>query len=272
MKVYRTHDNFYLKTNLYKKPKKIHEFAYNLIKKTYIKNNTIVDFGCAAGEFAYFLKKKIKTKIYGCDNHDSLLKKARKKVKNIFFFKKDISKYSHKNISDISVCVGVIQIFDDFAKIISSLIYSTKKSKRKMGGGVTGRNRENKGGVIILHFLSNNYDLDVLVKYSNSVIMNKVPARYSGKTNGDIKKKYFYKKRIFQNGWNILSKSTIASYLKENHHVKSFYFKDFLIKNTIKKNKKDFVRSWTINIDKQKKTINGIGIVQNHCFVVIKLY
>jgi hypothetical protein len=58
MKIIRTHDKLYLKENRYKKPKEIFKFIYNLIKKSNHNKNkkVITDFGCAAGEFLFFLK------------------------------------------------------------------------------------------------------------------------------------------------------------------------------------------------------------------------
>jgi trans-aconitate methyltransferase len=131
MKIIRTHDEFYLKENRYEQTKDQFIFLNNLIKKyLYSKNSKIIiaDYGCAAGELVFYLEKKYKKyKIFGCDINKALLDKAKRKVKNVSFFKKDIRKKSHKNFSDLSISIGVISIFDDFSKIISNLIYSTKK-------------------------------------------------------------------------------------------------------------------------------------------------
>jgi SAM-dependent methyltransferase len=247
----RTHDKLYLKENRYEKTKEIFIFLNNVIKKylQFKNSNTIItDYGCAAGELAFFLKKKYKKKykIFGCDINKALLNKAKRKVKNVFFFKKDITKKTYKNFSDLSISIGTMSIFDDFSKIISNLIYSTKKK-----------------GVLFLHFLSNDYDVDIIVKYANSVTPGKLTNQY--------KKKYLHTNRTWESGWNVFSKSTIANFLKTNPRVKSFYFKDFSIKCNLKKNKQDSLRSWTTNIDGKKKIINSLGIVQNHTFVIINL-
>lgn len=241
IKIIRTHDKLYLKENRYENTKEIFIFLNNLIKKhLQFKNSkaVIVDYGCAAGELVWYLEKKYKKKykIFGCDNNKALLDKAKRKIKNVFFFKKDITKKTHKNFSDLSITIGTMSIFDDFSKIISNLIYSTKKE-----------------GVLALHFLSNDYDVDINVKYANSVTL--------GKFANQHKKKYLDKNRTWESGWNVFSKSTIANFLKENPRVKSFYFKDFLIKCNLKKNKQDHLRSWTVNINNRKKIINSLGIV-----------
>ena len=57
MKFKRTHDKLYLKENRYDRPKEMFKFIF---KKSFIKKNAnevIGDFGCAAGEFLYFLNK-----------------------------------------------------------------------------------------------------------------------------------------------------------------------------------------------------------------------
>ena len=93
MKIKRTHDKLYLKENRYDKPKEMFKF---ILKKTFIKKNTnevIGDFGCAAGEFLYFLNKKLNNKsLIGIDVRKDLLKKAKKFVPLANFIKGSVEK------------------------------------------------------------------------------------------------------------------------------------------------------------------------------------
>jgi len=252
MKIFRTADKLYLKENRYKKTKDIFKFAYNLVKnnKQLKKNKKIIisDYGCAAGEFLFYLRNKLdfNYKLYGFDYKNELLRKAREKIKNVNFKQLNIlnKKKSIKNFSKISFCIGVLSIFDNFNQALNNLIYYTDKK-----------------GIIILHFLSNKNNFDAIIKYSESVISE-------GKRKPD--EKFNHRKRIWQSGWNIISKTTINNFLKRHPRVNNFYFKDFKIKSNLKK-KKDPMRSWTININNQKEIINGLGIIQNHSFVVINL-
>jgi ubiquinone/menaquinone biosynthesis C-methylase UbiE len=136
MRVTRTHDALYLKENSYNKTREIFKFAYRLVKKNSHNKKIIGDFGCAAGEFLFFLRNKFNFnyKLIGFDINNLLLKKARKKVKNVDFIKQDLLKKNkkYKNFSYISTCIGVMTIFDDFYKVINNLIYYTKK---KVEGG-----------------------------------------------------------------------------------------------------------------------------------------
>jgi SAM-dependent methyltransferase len=246
MKIYRTADKLYLKENRYKKTKDIFKFAYSLVKNNkLLKNNkkTIVsDYGCAAGEFLFYLRNKLNPnyELFGFDYKNDLLKKARFKLKNFNFKQLNIlnKRKKYKNFSKLSFCIGVLQIFDNFHEAMNNLIYYTDKK-----------------GIIVLHFLSNKYNFDANIKYSKSVI--------SGK-------KFNYKQRIWESGWNIISKATINNFLKKHHRVNKFHFKDFKIKKNLKK-QKDSMRSWTINVKNKKEIINGLGIIQNHSFVIINL-
>lgn len=253
MKIIRNHDLLYLKENRYKKPKEIFKFVLKLVKKINrnLNKKVIVDFGCAAGEFLFFLKSRINynCKLIGFDHNNSLIQKAKNKVKNIIFLKKNILKLDkkYKNFSDISICIGVISIFDDFYKVINNLIFFTKK----------GIDQE---GFIILHFLSNDFNFDVNIKYSSSI----------SKKNF-FHNKYSDKNRIFQSGWNVLSKTTISNFLEYHPKVKKFTFHDFKINKNIRGNKEDPIRSWTIKYNNRIRITNGLGFIQNHCFVIIEL-
>ena len=62
-KFVRTHDYLYLDENRYKDPKQLHMEIVNYIKFTESNDNdlnllSILDAGCAAGEFAYLLNKE----------------------------------------------------------------------------------------------------------------------------------------------------------------------------------------------------------------------
>ena len=86
MKSIRTHDNIYLKTNRYKKPKKSFIYLHQIMKKKLSKEKKykILDIGCASGELLYFLSKKFKNvKLYGVDIKSNLLDLAKKKFQKI---------------------------------------------------------------------------------------------------------------------------------------------------------------------------------------------
>ena len=141
IKIKRTHDSLYLKENRYENTKEIFIFLNNILAKIDCDKKIIADFGCVAGEFLFFLKTKplSNCKLYGFDIHNFLIKKARKKVDNVNFSRLNLNlkKKKYQNFFDISICTGVLSIFDDFYNIIDNLIYYTKKrDERERGGAI----------------------------------------------------------------------------------------------------------------------------------------
>ena len=240
-KIKRTHDNLYLKENRYKKPKEVFKLALKLIKKNLVlkKNLTIGDYGCANGESSYFFKKNLKdSEIIGYDVLRPLIQKAKKEVKNVKFVCGSVlhKKLSKVNSNDISICIGVLSIFDSFEIFLNNLIHWTKP----------------KGRIYINTFF-NKYPFDVNIKYSSS--------------NNWLNKKPKY----WESGYNIFSKQTISKFLKNKKEVKKFKFHKFIMKKKIKQNKKDYLRAWTIGSGNKKMIINGLNMIQTFYFIEIIL-
>jgi len=89
MKTVRTHDKIYLFQNRHNKPKEYFKFIERKAfgkKKYFNQKEKICDFGCATGEFLYFLKKKHPEKNFtGVDIRSDLLKRAKKLYLTYFF-------------------------------------------------------------------------------------------------------------------------------------------------------------------------------------------
>ena len=94
LKTKRTHDSLYLKESRYENTKEMFKFIFKnaFPKKNHhkTKNENILDMGCAAGEFIYYLKKKLKepNSIIGADVRVDLLKKASQNISGVTFVKK----------------------------------------------------------------------------------------------------------------------------------------------------------------------------------------
>tara|TARA_Y100001958_G_C21215213_1_gene540649 strand:- start:784 stop:1515 length:732 start_codon:yes stop_codon:yes gene_type:complete len=237
-KILRIHDEkMYLKENRYKNPKQIHLEIVKIIKshKFYKdKNMTISDYGCAAGELEYTLVNEFPNcKIIGYEFVKALIEKAKQNVKNVEFIMGDIndSTTSKNSSNDISICTGVLPIFDSFEASINNLIKWTKPN-----------------GMIIIHSLFNNYDLDVFIKYNHS---------------SD------YNKDFVESGWNIFSKKSISNFLKKRSDIKEFSFEDFNLNLELSK-QKDLLRSWTFkDQDGNINVTNGLCFIQPHSFLKI---
>ena len=231
IKILRKADTLYLQENRYKKPKDIFKFLTKKIIKIH-KNKklfNVADIGCAAGEFLYHLRKNLQhVKLYGFDSQNLLLRKAKKKVKDVNFIKKsvlsDFNKY--KNKYDILTCIGVISIFNNFEKPIRNLIKITKP-----------------GGKIFLQALINDFPIDVNIKYSKS----------KNWTNG--------RPKYLESGWNIISKDTLIKFLKKYKNIKTFKIYDVKHTYNLKRNINDPMRSWTVMLNGKKKIMNGLNLL-----------
>ena len=235
MKTIRTHDELYLKKNRYNKPKEMFKF----IKKKALKKNTvnkkICDFGCAAGEFLFYLNKKNpKNEYTGIDIRQDLLEKAKQYIPEANFRQGSVlnKKVSKKNFFDISFLIGVHPIFDNFEECFSNLIYWTRS----------------KGEIFICDMFNPN-PVDVIIKYRLSKN---------------------YKINTFESGWNIFSKKSVINFLTKNKKVKSYKFEEFIMPFHLKR-QKDPVRSWTVDMNKKKVMVNGLSIIQPQTLLKIKL-
>ena len=241
VKIYRKHDNFYLKENRYKRPKEIFKvFSQKILK--YSKKNKlshIADIGCAAGEFSYYLDSLFRdVEIHGYDVLDVLLKKAKKNVPNVKFFKKSIlnSNLSKKKYYEIITCIGVISIFDSFEEVIKNCINMCRPK-----------------GKILLQALINSSPIEVNIKYA-------------------LSEKWRYKKPLYwESGWNIFSQKTVKNFLKKQKRIKKFKIYDHKVKFNLKKNN-DPLRTWTVNLNNKKKLMNGLNLIVPEKIIEIDLH
>lgn len=228
-------NNFYIKEDRSKKIKEVFKSAYHFVKKEIKKNKNlkIADFGCATGDFEYYLRKQIKNEIYGFDIDHKFIETAKKKVKDVDFKKSNILKKDMKlkKKFDITFSIGTSCHFTSIDKYLENLIFYTKDK-----------------GIVIIQTIFNDYDLDVLIKH-------KYP-------NDNLKS--------WHSDWNFFSKTSVKKILKKNSRVNSFFFKDFEF-NKILKKRKEPIRSWTVDLNGKKALMNGLMIIQNQSFLIIKV-
>ena len=232
----RNHDDFYLKDKKYKKqPKYTTKVIYNILKRKNFKS--LIDVGCGNGDFLKFISDKIPGKILmGTDIHKALIKQNKKKFNKLKFYYDDINFSKSKIKADIVHATGVINIFDDVEKFLKNIILRCKS----------------KGQIFIIHYF-NDYNLDYLVRYRN---------------NKDSKNNL-----IEEQGWNVFSKETILKILNRNRRVKKTNFIQikFPKKINVKKDNQDLCRTWTVNFNKSKYFINGLGFLNKLYLLKITL-
>jgi 2-polyprenyl-3-methyl-5-hydroxy-6-metoxy-1,4-benzoquinol methylase len=229
-KAKRIHDSIYL-VRPGSKVKESFKFIVKLIfefKKKKKSILSIADIGCANGQLPWYLSKKFPSdKIIGLEYRDDLVKAAKKYFPEIQYFQGSVldRKLLKKHSLDVITLCGVLQIFDDYKKVINNLIYWAKPDSK-----------------ILIHGLFNPYDADVFISYKRS----------------NSKKINFY-----ESGWNIFSVNSINEYLKKNSRIKKHTFHKFEPSIQIKKRNNDHLRSWTqTNNNGEIFFTNGLCLIQ----------
>lgn len=236
--VRRSHDALYLEENRYTEPKEMFKFIVNHAFDTNERTSdlSICDFGCAAGEFLYYLNRIHPTANFeGIDVMASLIEKAEKFVPSAKYTEGSVldSLVKAENSFDKSFLIGVHSIFDEFETCFNNLIKFTKPG----------------GGVYIVGMF-NPFPVDVLIKYKES-------------SN--------YASNIYESGWNIFSQKSVSEFIDKNPKVKSYSFKKFDITIDLPR-QKDPIRSWTLRDYKDNRwIINGLCILQPHYLLEIRL-
>ncbi|MBI9033200.1 MAG: class I SAM-dependent methyltransferase [Bacteroidales bacterium] len=189
-----------------------------------LKNPTVLDIGCATGDFIYYLKDRFPyAEFTGSDVVQTMIDNAQKKYPDTKFINMDITNDStfpsHKY--DIIFMSGVIYLFEDFKPWINNL----KKLLTPQGKAFVFSNYNPEPIDMILH-------------------VNPVDENYPGK--GSVS--YFSKKRL-------------GNYLNEINA--KFEFIDWEITIPLEKKENDPLRSWTIKDEHGKYLlVSGMQFIQ----------
>lgn len=220
--------------NDYEKPKELFKFIANIIKSNMSgrKNVSILDVGCAKGEFLYYLKNRLSNcspYLCGVDFSKTLLELAGEfqgldGVDLHFGIAEEI------NIStkfDFITATGIISYYDDYSPFMENLFKHLRDD-----------------GVLII---TNGYSVseyDVLLKFR----------RYDQKGK-------------WEKGWNQHSIRGISRYVERwGRCLKAHKFElPFKLKKT-----KDGLRSWTIDTDEGQRFVNSLNQIWNLWSLEIK--
>jgi SAM-dependent methyltransferase len=233
----RTHDQLYLAENRYKQPKEIFKFAAQLARQAGFGGDgmRMVDIGCAAGEFAYYLRESFPgAEISGYDLLPELVEKARANVAGIKF---GVGSVLDRDLLpagsfDVTFLVGVHSIFDDPGDCFRNLVHWTRP-----------------GGLVVVIGLFNNRDIDVWVRY-----------RAAGAPQAP--------KEL---GWNLVSRKTAIEIVKVADPQASVEFFPFKMPIDLPPNDSDPVRSWTERRENGERFFtNGLSLIINLEAMVIR--
>jgi 2-polyprenyl-3-methyl-5-hydroxy-6-metoxy-1,4-benzoquinol methylase len=122
-------DSFYIKEDHSSEPKEYFKESLKFIgPKLNIKNSSILDIGCAAGDFLRFVDRQyLDVNCHGLDAFPHLLAEAQKRVPNAQFHLRDMNSAELPNLNeqfDVVTMLGVLSIFstenwiDNFASLI----------------------------------------------------------------------------------------------------------------------------------------------------------
>ena len=197
----------------------------------------VCDFGCAAGEFLYFLSRCFPScRFCGVDLLPELIAKAKQQAISADWLEGSVldKDLLAARSSDISLLFGVLGIFDDFEIALRNLIHWTADSGR-----------------IYVHSCFNAYPVDVILNY-----------RLSSNRH----------EPVYETGFNIFSKQSITQFLDSHPRVASCTFHPVELAIDLLPDQEDPLRSWTFQDDCGHRLItNGLSIIQQQSILEIVL-
>jgi len=130
--LYKKYAKFYDKIYSKKDYEKEAEFIENIIKKHKINGKTILDVACGTGSHDFFLTKKSYS-ITGVDINESMLKIARKKVKNARFIKGNMHNFKSSKKFDILLCLFTVMNYNKNEKELLATLKNFNSLLKKPG-------------------------------------------------------------------------------------------------------------------------------------------
>ncbi len=223
--------------NPYETTKQITSF---LNKKINLKFKNFLDLGSGSGANLFYLKKKFKiADSFGVDNQPTLIKLAKKmmknkKIKNIRFYLGNIEKLNKsanilKNKIDVVTILQVLSILDGYKKVINSAIKFNPK------------------------FIA------VSSLFWDGYLDFKIRVDFLKKNKGGIVTSRYY---------NIYSIYKYLEYMKSKGYKKNYVKKLKFMKNLKLKDKK-IMGSYTSNLNGKKVLITG-PLIQSWYFIISK--
>ena len=229
----RTHDDLYLNDDRYKDPKEYFKFSLNIINSLKYNNHiNLLDIGCAAGDYLKFLSDNLDLNLFklsGADISEELLKACKKKLSK--------AKYIHCDFGKSNLALR--ETFKEKYEIITMFGVHSCFDNLDWVENLSFLLKTN--GTAIIFGIFNPYPFDVLMRVKRS------------------------DSNIFQSGWNVHSIKSIQKKCKEQKmNLEIINYQPEL---TIQKDEKDFLRTWTIKLEKNKEHSKVKGNYNNQILI-----
>ena len=228
----RTHDKLYLSEDRKHTPKEYFKFILKEIDFEFAKNASVLDVGCATGDFLWFMGENFPdAKLVGVDIDDELIQRARGEVPNADFIRANIIEDKLDQRFDLIFMLGVHMIFDEIEEWLDPMVGLLKRQKNS---------------TVNIFGMFNPEDLDVIIRSRSS------------SSDGP-----------WETGWNVVSKKSVRDYCENKGWECSF--KDFQIEIDIEKNESDPLRGYTLMMkDDRRLVVNGLQLVQQFSLMILR--
>ncbi len=230
------HDLFYLEEDRYERPKEIFKIAASRAEQTgFLKpGQRVLDVGCAAGEFLYYLTKHHEGPTYeGYEFLPELVDKASRMVPAASIHQGSVLESSMLSADSVDALfmIGVHSYFDEARPWLANILNWVKP-----------------GGYACIFGIFNPHPVDVLLKY-------RLPERDGGQE--------------LRPGWNNWSMKTVSEIIDGIIGPGKHSFIDFTMPFDMPK-QPDPIRSWTIPGEEGRVITNGLCIIQHQKFLEIR--
>ena len=217
----------------YEKPKEIFKFNANIIIKYLMgqQEASILDVGCAKGEFLYYLKSQLvncSTYLCGVDISQTLIKCAKEHsgLNGVEFYNEKAQDFKKEKRFDVIVACGVLGFFDEYTGFLENLMAHLKT-----------------GGMLLLTWGFIESEYDVIVKYR------------------------LYSESQLEPGWNMHSLKGVERFMqvRGKEVVRHKFALPFKLEKT-----DDVLRSWSLNTEEGQKFTCGLNLIWNLWSLEIK--
>lgn len=216
-------DEIYLHEYYFNNPKEIHKFVGDLVAREHRQlPSKVLDVGCAIGERIRYMQGRFPNFTFeGIDVSEAMIARAAALNPDARFSCGSVLDRATlpTRSCDITICGGVVAIFDDVGMPIRNLVETVRH-----------------GGILYISDTFNAHPVDVIMRYR----------RVDASGGHD-----------WESGWNVFSKLTVEKHLRETGRIHDLTWHEFRLPFALPK-RPDVMRTWTIETEQNPhQIVNG---------------